>query len=202
MRFPPSAICFLLLSLSHVLWHARAAGCLNGRVRRWGAGAVGWGSARGSCCVVAPVFVSFCIIFSFWKEREKKKMNDIYMIWAFLLLLLAQAAAALARTLRGGAATFFSDLLQPLKHVHADVLLGAWCRMCAWCGGCEDIWAVYYITTDPMIARGWVHWIAHYFTRWLQSQLRHRLQRCRRAVIVYYTPNDQWQYSLWRGRFP
>lgn len=67
------------------------------------------------------------------------------------MLLLARAAAALARTLRGGAATFFSELLQPLKHVRADVLAhGAGCAR-----DCENAktWAVYYITTDPMIAR-------------------------------------------------
>ena len=66
-------------------------------------------------------------------------------------MLLAQAAAALARTLRGSAATFFSDLLRLLTHVHADALAhGAGCAR-----DCENAktWAVYYITTDPMIAR-------------------------------------------------
>lgn len=70
------------------------------------------------------------------------------------MLLLAQAAAAIRRTLRGGAATFFSALLQLLKHVHADALAHG--------GGCARDWdnverakgmGSIYVTTDSMIAR-------------------------------------------------
>lgn len=69
-------------------------------------------------------------------------------------MLLAQAAAAIRRTLRGGAATFFSALLQLLKHVHADALAHG--------GGCARDWdnverakgmGSIYVTTDSMIAR-------------------------------------------------
>lgn len=69
---------------------------------------VGGGSVRGRCCAVA----SYLYVSGFEKRGGKNKN----VMWFELLVV----AVVLARTLRDGAATFFSYLLQPLKHADGD----------------------------------------------------------------------------------